>query len=110
MRPWISSTSTTARMVIDPRPVRYASSIPRRPRMVAPVGKSGPWIRSMSASSSSSFDASGFSRNHCAPAATSRRLCGGMFVAMPTAMPADPLTSRLGKRLGRIDGSWVRPS
>jgi hypothetical protein len=30
-RPWISSTSTTARMMIEPRPVRYASSIPLRP-------------------------------------------------------------------------------
>ena len=38
-----------------------------------------------------------------APAATSRRLCGGMLVAMPTAMPADPLTSRFGNRLGRTD-------
>ena len=31
-----------------------------------------------------------------APSATSRRLCGGMLVAIPTAMPAEPLTSRLG--------------
>ena len=27
---------------------------------------------------------------------TSPRLCGGMLVAMPTAMPAEPLTSRFG--------------
>ena len=27
---------------------------------------------------------------------TSFRLCGGMFVAMPTAMPDEPLTSRFG--------------
>jgi hypothetical protein len=33
-----------------------------------------------------------------------------MLVAMPTAMPAEPLTRRFGKRDGRIDGSWVRPS
>ena len=32
---------------------------------------------------------------------TSRMLCGGMFVAMPTAMPAEPLTSRFGKRRGQ---------
>ena len=44
------------------------------------------------------------------PAATSRRLCGGMFVAMPTAMPTEPLTSRFGNRAGRIAGSCVRPS
>jgi hypothetical protein len=35
----------------------------------------------------------------------SARLCGGMFVAMPTAIPAEPLTSRLGNRDGRIVGS-----
>jgi len=28
------------------------------------------------------------------------RLCGGMFVAMPTAIPFDPFTSRLGMREG----------
>ena len=30
---------------------------------------------------------------------------GGMLVAMPTAMPPAPLTSRFGKRAGRTDGS-----
>ncbi len=38
-------------------------------------------------------------------AMTSPRLCGGMLVAMPTAMPPAPLTSRLGKRAGRTCGS-----
>ena len=64
----------------------------------------------MSAASSSSREASGCSRAHITPAATSRRLCGGMLVAMPTAMPADPLTRRFGNRAGRTVGSWVRPS
>ena len=32
---------------------------------------------------------------------TSRRLCGGMLVAMATAMPSLPLTSRLGNRAGQ---------
>ena len=32
---------------------------------------------------------------------TSPRLCGGMLVAMPTAMPPAPLTSRFGNRAGR---------
>ena len=67
-------------------------------------------MRSMSASSSSSWLASGFSSAHWAPAATSRRLCGGMLVAMPTAMPAEPFTSRFGNRAGRTVGSWLRPS
>ena len=39
---------------------------------------------------------------------TSPRLCGGMFVAMPTAMPAEPLTSRFGKRAGSTSGSFSR--
>ncbi len=33
------------------------------------------------------------------------RLCGGMLVAMPTAIPEEPFTSRLGTRVGRTSGS-----
>ena len=36
----------------------------------------------------------------------SRRLCGGMLVAIPTAIPDEPFTSRFGKRDGRTSGSW----
>ena len=35
----------------------------------------------------------------------SPRLCGGMFVAMPTAMPLEPLTSSCGSRPGSTLGS-----
>ena len=35
----------------------------------------------------------------------SDRLCGGMLVAMPTAIPVDPLTRRFGTRVGRTTGS-----
>ena len=38
---------------------------------------------------------------------TSDRLCGGMFVAMPTAIPAEPFTSRFGNDAGRTVGSSV---
>ena len=41
---------------------------------------------------------------------TSRRLCGGMLVAIPTAIPEAPLTSRFGNRAGRISGSLVDSS
>ena len=44
------------------------------------------------------------------PATTSPMLCGGILVAMPTAMPLVPLISRLGRRAGRTEGSscgWV---
>jgi len=34
-------------------------------------------------------------------------LCGGTFVAIPTAMPADPFTSRFGNVVGRTVGSSV---
>ena len=44
------------------------------------------------------------------PSITSPRLCGGMLVAMPTAMPPAPLTSRLGKPAGRTVGSSREPS
>ena len=37
---------------------------------------------------------------------TSVMLWGGMRVAIPTAMPSEPLTSRFGKRAGRTSGSW----
>ena len=38
------------------------------------------------------------------PSMASPRLCGGMFVAMPTAMPCEPLTRRFGKRAGSTAG------
>ena len=41
------------------------------------------------------------------PSITSPRLCGGMFVAMPTAMPVEPLTSRFGYVAGKTVGSVV---
>ena len=39
------------------------------------------------------------------PDTTSRKLCGGILVAMPTAIPEDPFTSRLGIRAGSTVGS-----
>ena len=35
----------------------------------------------------------------------SLRLCGGIFVAIPTAIPAEPLIKRLGNLVGSTDGS-----
>jgi hypothetical protein len=54
---------------------------------------------------SSSTVVSGRSMSATSPSTTSVRLWGGMFVAMPTAMPAEPFTSRLGMRVGRTMGS-----
>ena len=40
----------------------------------------------------------------------SPRLWGGMLVAIPTAIPVEPLTSRLGTRVGSTTGSVSLPS
>ena len=61
----------------------------------------------MQASSSSSAVASGLSSDQMTAEETSRRLCGGMLVAIPTAIPDEPLTSRFGIRDGSTVGSVV---
>ena len=43
-------------------------------------------------------------------AATSRRLCGGTLVLIPTAMPELPFIRRLGMREGSTAGSCRRSS
>ena len=75
--------------------------MPLRPMMMPFVGKSGPVTYCMRSPSV----ASGFSSTQMQAFMTSVRLWGGMFVAMPTAMPLEPLTSRLGKRAGSTRGS-----
>ena len=71
-----------------------------------PVGKSGPLTHFNSV-----FDlASGFSIRCSAASQSSAALCGGIEVAMPTAMPCEPLASRFGKPPGSTTGSFVWPS
>ena len=77
-----------------------------RPRITPPVGKSGPFMCCIRPVESMS----GLSMKAIVAAIVSLRLCGGMFVAMPTAMPDEPLTSRFGKRAGSTDGSCSEPS
>ena len=69
--------------------------------MRPPVGKSGPGM----AVSRSSVVQSGLSIMRQVASMASPRLWGGMLVAMPTAMPFEPLTSRFGKRDGSTVGS-----
>ena len=69
--------------------------------MMPAVGKSGPGTCCMSAASVTSPSSSTARQ----ALMISVRLCGGMFVAMPTAMPEEPLTSRFGKRAGMTVGS-----
>ena len=89
-----------------PRPVRNASLIPSSPMMRPPVGKSGPLTMRISSESVTS----GLSISLTAALHTSARLWGGMFVAIPTAMPWAPFTKRFGKRAGRTTGSVRDPS
>ena len=72
------------RSVILPRPVAYAARMPLRPIMTPPVGKM--------------------------PSMTSRMLWGGILVAIPTAMPLEPLMSRFGTRQGSTLGSCLDSS
>ena len=98
----ICSTCAVARVRKMPRPVSYASRTPSRPTIRPPVGRSGPGTNRISASS----DAAGFRSRYRAAAMTSPRLCGAMLVAMPTAMPDAPFTSRFGRPAGSTSG-WV---
>ena len=86
--------------------------MPARPQMMPPVGKSGPGIALQQCAQRSSAGACAvLDRPRCTPSITSRRLCGGMFVAMPTAMPVEPLTSRFGNgAAGRRALRWSRRS
>ena len=80
-------------MVMDSRPVSYAPRMPERPTMMPPVGKSGPGTMRISSSS----EMSGSAISASVASMISPGLCGGMLVAMPTAMPLPPLISRFGK-------------
>ena len=71
-----------------------------------PVGKSGPGI----SATSSAISQAGLSIRCSSAAQISPTLCGGMLVAMPTAIPAAPLASRFGKRAGSTTGSLFSPS
>ena len=61
-------------------------------------------------SSARESSTSGFSTMSLMTSTTSPRLCGGMFVAMPTAIPDEPLTRRFGNAAGRTSGSVSAPS
>ena len=65
------------------------------------VGKSGPGTICISWPSV----ISGFSMSAMQAEMISVRLCGGIFVAMPTAMPDEPLINRFGMRAGSTAGS-----
>ena len=90
-------------MVSLPRPVSYARRISSDASRKPPVGKSG--AGKMRISSSSGMR--GFSIMAMTASIASAGLCGGMFVASPTAIPDAPLMSRFGNRPGSSSGSLV---
>ena len=69
--------------------------------IIPAVGKSGPGIYFIK-SLSSIF---GFLLSSSTAFITSVKLCGGIFVAMPTAIPEEPLTNKFGILVGRTTGS-----
>ena len=94
-------------MVVLPRTLQRCRARSRRmdwmpasPSRLQPVGKSGPLM----CSRISSVVMSGLSTCAQMASMTSPRLCGGMLVAMPTAMPVPPLTSRFGNAAGKTVG------
>ena len=46
----------------------------------------------------------GFLTNSNVALITSVKLCGGILVAIPTAIPLEPFTNKLGNLLGRTTG------
>ena len=73
---------------------------------MAPVGKSGP----VTIFNNSLTSSSGFSMRAIRALTISVRFCGGIFVAMPTAIPSDPFTSKAGNVVGRTVGSFIDSS
>ena len=101
--PSTSSTSVSPRIFIMPRPVVIYLWMPSRPIMMPPPGKSGPGI----IFKISLMLASGFSMSIQITSINSPRLCGGIFVVMPTAIPVEPFINKLGSAAGRTAGSVV---
>ena len=76
---------------------------PLLPIIIPPVGKSGPGIFSIR----SRYVQSGLSIRYTMPSQTSDRLWGGIFVAIPTAIPVEPFIKILGILDGKTEGSVV---
>ena len=85
--PTVSSSFTAPRTTTRPLPVARYSRIPSSPTTTPPPGKSGPRTYCIS----SVTGICGWSNSARQAESTSARLCAGMFVASPTAMPLEGL-------------------
>ena len=97
----MSSVATLARIFRVPRPAVVVIDDARLSEHEAAGREVGTRHRSSALRRASGSDS--------APSRWSRstisvRLCGGMLVAMPTAMPDEPLISRFGTRVGKHFG------
>ena len=99
--PLISSIFVSALNVIFPLPVLYACLIPAVPKIIPSVGKSGPFITDIKSSSETLSSSIIF----IIPSINSDKLCGGIFVAIPTAIPEEPFASNAGILAGNTVGS-----
>ena len=75
--------------------------MPPLPAIIPPVGKSGPGITSII----SSIEQLGLSIIRQNASINSPKLCGGIFVAIPTAIPEDPFINNDGNDEGKTVGS-----
>ncbi len=91
------SISALALRSIFPLPVLYASMIPFLPSIIPPVGKSGPLTILIKSSTGASL----FFIIWIKPSIISFRLCGGILVAIPTAIPDVPFRRMFGILDGR---------
>ena len=80
--------------------------MPSLPWINPAVGKSGPGINFIS----SFMVVSGLFMRCTMASMTSERLWGGILVAMPTAIPDEPFTSRFGNAAGITRGSFKESS
>jgi hypothetical protein len=110
MRHWPRASSSTvqrARTRRLPRPDSYTARMSSARRLCV-RRREGP-VPGI-CSSSSSMSIFGLRMVATTAPAISRRLCGGMSVAMPTPMPDAPFARSIGSRAGRSFGSWNAPS
>ena len=80
--------------------------MPAFPSIIPPVGKSGPEISLII----SSIEVFGLFIRLIEALITSVKLCGGIFVAIPTAIPEEPFIKRFGIFVGSTSGICSLPS
>ena len=98
---FFTTSIVTLPLIVNlPLPVLYNSIM--SPKTRPPVGKSGAFTISLS----SSIVVLGFFISATIASQTSVKLCGGIFVAIPTAIPVAPFKIKAGSFPGNSFGSF----